>query len=286
MRQAGNDVPAGPPHDFESLRDLVVAEHGRLPKRLAQVAQFVLDNPDEVALGTSAKIAQMAEVQPSTLVRFGQALGFAGFSDLQALLRERLRERWSDYGDRVRALQLDDETAAPPDLLDRFAQTAMNSLERLRASIRAEDMNLATQVLAGARTTYVLGQRRSFPVATYLTYAFQKLEHQVVLLDNTGGTIMEQAAFISPEDALLAISFTPYSQVTIDIANRVQQMGVPIVAISDSAFSPLASIAKVWLEVVETDLAGFRSLSATLCLAMALAIGSAERRDAGAGEGA
>ena len=107
MPPAAADAAAALPRDFESLRDLVVAEHHRLPKRLAQVAQFMLDNPDEVALGTSAKVAELAGVQPSTLVRFAQALGFAGFSDLQALFRERMRGQWATYGDRVQALKTD-----------------------------------------------------------------------------------------------------------------------------------------------------------------------------------
>ena len=57
---------------------------------------------------------------------------------------------------------------------------------------------------------------------------------------------------------------------------------MPIVAITDSAFSPLAQFAKVWFEVAEADFAGFRSLSATMALAMALTVGVGEkRRDAG-----
>jgi DNA-binding MurR/RpiR family transcriptional regulator len=53
---------------------------------------------------------------------------------------------------------------------------------------------------------------------------------------------------------------------------------VPIIAITDSAFSPLTRHASIWFEVVESDFGDFRSLSATLCLVMALAVGVAERR--------
>ena len=278
MDRAERNDKAPPPKDFGSLRNLIAAEHGRLPKRLAQVAAFMLDNPDEVALGTSASIAELAKVQPSTLVRFAQTLGFSGFSDLQALFRERLRGYWPSYGDRVQALRSDDETEASHRLLGRFAGTAISSIERLRDSVAAEDIDRATRTLAAARTIYLLGQRRSYPVASYLAYAFQKLGHPVVLLENAAGTIMEQAAFMTPEDALLVVSFTPYSPVSVEIATRAKQEGVPVVAVSDSAFSPLTGVAEVWLEVAEADLSGFRSLSATLCLAMTLAVGAAEQR--------
>ena len=55
-----------------------------LPKRLQQVAAFALENPQEMALGTASSIAARAQVQASTLVRFAQAIGFGGFSELQA----------------------------------------------------------------------------------------------------------------------------------------------------------------------------------------------------------
>ncbi len=278
---AGRSGKAPPPKDFGSLRNLIAAEHGQMPKRLAQVAAFMLDNPDEVALGTSASVAELAKVQPSTLVRFAQTLGFSGFSDLQALFRERLRGYWPTYGDRVQALRSDDETEASHRLLGRFAETAISSIERLRESVTAEDIDRATRTLAAARTIYLLGQKRSYPVASYLAYAFQKLGHPAVLLENAAGTIVEQAAFMTPDDALLVISFTPYSPVSVEIATRAKQAEVPVVAVSDSAFSPLASVAEVWLEVVETDLSGFRALSATLCLAMTLAVGAAEQRSGG-----
>ena len=55
-------------------------------------------------------------------------------------------------------------------------------------------------------------------------------------------------------------------------------MSVPVVAITDSVFSPLAACATHWIEVAEADYAGFRSLSASMALAMALPVAIAERR--------
>src|SRR6478752_2621230 len=91
----------GVPDDFEGLRDLLVSRLDGLPKRLKQIAAFALERPEEMAFGTVAEIAEHAQVQPSTLVRFAQSLGYDGFSHLQQIFRARLRERFPDYGERL-----------------------------------------------------------------------------------------------------------------------------------------------------------------------------------------
>src|SRR6478752_9397591 len=92
------------PRDFDSLKTVLMARRGELPARLQQVAEFAVSHPDELAFGTAASIAQLARVQPSTLVRFAKAVGYSGFSDLQSVFRHRLRDRWPDYGERLQSL--------------------------------------------------------------------------------------------------------------------------------------------------------------------------------------
>ncbi|MCY1561144.1 hypothetical protein D9M68_983690 [compost metagenome] len=59
------------------------------------------------------------------------------------------------------------------------------------------------------------------------------------------------------------------------------QRGVPVVSLTDSAFSPLAECSQEWFELVEADHAGFRSLSASMAFAMALTVSIAEKRRRG-----
>src|SRR5690606_7832308 len=120
------------PEDFEELRAAIMAQHGALPKRLAQVAAYALERPDEMAFGTTASIAQAAQVQPSTLVRFAQNFGFDGFSDLQQLFRARLRGRNGSYEDRLRQLEAGGATGTRSGtILNGFIAAAQQSLNML-----------------------------------------------------------------------------------------------------------------------------------------------------------
>lgn len=269
------------PRDFEGLKTLLAARREALPRRLQQVAEFAMAHPDEMAFGTAASIAALAQVQPSTLVRFAKALGYAGFSDLQGVFRHRLRERWPDYEERLRTLNDVSHAGRDPlRLLFGFVESAATSLERMRQTISGEDLEQAVEILAKAETIYLLGQRRAFPIAAYLAYALPKLKLRSLLVDNVASLGPEQMSDASPRDALVAISFTPYTPFTIELARSAADAGVPVIAVTDSVFSPLRPHARVWFEVVESDFGAFRSLSASLSLAMALAVAVGERRAA------
>lgn len=270
------------PRDFETLRALIVERREALPKRLAQVAVYALDNPDEIAFGTAASVAQSAMVQPSTLVRFAQAFGYQGFSELQEVFRSRLRERVPSYDERLQRMrQHGIPTSKSSLVLDGFLEAAQRSVAELREKIKPEALERAVDILAAADTIYLIGLRRSFPITSYLSYAMGKLAIRNLLIDAVAGMGAEQAGFITPRDAALAVSFTPYASETVTLTNACKARGARIVSITDSVFSPIASPAEVMLEIVEANFEGFRSMTATMALAMSLAVAVAGKRREG-----
>jgi DNA-binding MurR/RpiR family transcriptional regulator len=269
------------PADFEALKRRLIEIEPTLPRRLRQTAAFALEHPDEMALGTASGVAERAQVQASTLVRFAQALGFAGFTEMQGVFRSHLRNRWPNYSDRLKALHQGAlESGDPTKLLFGFADSAAQSIARLREGPHPAELEGAIAILAKAETIYLLGQRRSFTVSYYLAYALAQLGVRATLIDNVGGLGPDQLASATSRDALIAVSFSPYSSVTVALAHRARDLQTPIVLITDSALGPLAGLADARFEVVESDFGAFRSLAATFCLAMTLAVGIAERRGA------
>lgn len=270
-----------PPRDFDGLKELLLSRREVLPRRLVQVAAFALENPDEIAFGTVASVAAQAKVQPSTLIRFAQTIGYAGFTDLQDVFRSQLKSRWPEYRERLARIGRVDGVrhGGADDLLHGFAESAIASIERLRNSVTGEEIDRAAEMLASADTIFLLGLRRAFPVTAYLAYALGKLGLRVALVDQVAALAPEQVGSATGRDVMIAVSFTPYTPATIELARVAAERGVPVIAITDSAFSPLAPSGTVLIEVVEADYAGFRSLSATLCLAMALAVATGARRD-------
>ena len=272
-------MPTTAPKDFDSLRAAIVEQRDTLPKRLMQVAAYTLEHPDDVAFGTTASIANAAQVQPSTLVRFAQNFGFDGFSGLQHLFQARLKDRNSSYEDRLRQLESGDAHAAESStIVSGFIRAAHQSLYTLSAALEPARLERAVDILARAETIYLIARRRSFPLVTSMAYALGKLKvrHQVV--SSAAGNDDDVLAMATARDAAFGVSFSPYAPESITQAQTLAQRGVPLVALTDSALSPLVAHAQVWFELMEADHAGFRSLSASLTFAMALTVSLAERR--------
>jgi DNA-binding MurR/RpiR family transcriptional regulator len=263
--------------NYDALREAISREYPRLSKQLQRIARFALERPHELALSTVAAIAENLGVQPSSLIRFANALGFAGFSEMQRLFRSHLVERSTraaSYRERIASLRAraKERGTTPPEVLHGFVADSMHGLEKLEENIRPADLRVAVRLLAGAQTIYLIGLRRSFPVAAYLAYALSRLELRTQLLDGAGGMNREFARLAGRKDLLVAVSFRNYTPEAVDIAAECHGRGVPVIAVTDGPLSPLVRAAAVAFELGDDSSQPFRSLVEPLCLAQSLVV--------------
>jgi DNA-binding MurR/RpiR family transcriptional regulator len=153
-----------------------------------------------------------------------------------------------------------------------FADSNILALEHLKESIRKADLERSIDLIRSANAVYIVGLRRSFPVASYLAYALRHVDKRAFLLDGVAGMLTEQAGMMGAKDLLVAISFNPYAPETAQVAAAAKENKARIIAITDSRLSPIAGAADVTFEIKDAEVRQFRSLTASLCLAQSLVI--------------
>lgn len=260
---------------LEELNLQITQKFTTLSKRLQQVAEYILDNPNGIAFGTVVMIAKDATVHPSTLIRFANAFGFSGFSDMQKLYQKKLLQESSSYEDRIKLVKDDsslDEQNATSKLLNQFSDANSHAMTYLKDNIDSEDLEKARLILSNADIIHVKAVRRSFPIASYLAYLLNHINTRCYLLDGVGGMHKEQEHLIREKDALVVISFHPYASETQSTVDAAIAKGTPIILFTDSPLSPLKEHATVCFTVKEAEIYSFRSLTATMCLVQSLAI--------------
>jgi DNA-binding MurR/RpiR family transcriptional regulator len=268
---------ANNPTQVSILQDEIRSRYDSLSKRLKQVARYILDNSNSVAFDTVASIAHQADVPPSTLIRFANAFGFGGFNEMKQMFKQHLMEETANYTERARLFRqtAGEETSAPEtpsEILNMFTMVNGQALQQLAMQVVPEELERAVALLGDAENIYVIGLRRSFSVASYLTYALRHLDRRAFLIDGLGGMFTEQLSMVGPKDVVVAVSFSPYSKEVVELVELGAQRKARQIAITDSQVSPLAAFSDVCFVVREAQIDGFRSQVASLCLAQTLAI--------------
>lgn len=233
------------------------------------IAQYILEHYDKVAFMTASKLGATVGVSESTVVRFATEIGYAGYPELQKAVQEMIRNKMTSLQRLEMAANMHDP--------DSVLQTILsNDIEIIRQTMEEtchHSFYRAAEAIAGARKVYIIGARSSQALATFLSYYLNFIVENVVLINVTSAEeIFEQMIRISDQDAIIGISFPRYSTKAVKALDFASSRGAKVVAITDSAVSPLAESAD-YLLLARSDMASFvDTLVAPLSLINALIV--------------
>ena len=259
------------PATYDAFRRALSDRFDSLSPQLRLVAEFIVQHPNRAALETVAELSQAANVRPPTMVRFAQALGFTGFTDMQRVLRARLVARTPTYKERITEAA-DKAPKEPVGVLTDFISSSRESLAMLESEVTTDDMARAVDMMATADRIHVMGMRRSFPVASYLAYNLAGFGVRAHLIDGSGGMAVQQTQMIASKDLLIAISFPPYAPEVTDAITAASAAGRRIISITDGPLSPLAAKSDLCFETDAQETHGFRLISGAMCLSQTLVV--------------
>ena len=222
------------------VKDDLRQRFAELSPALQQVAKYVLDHPNDVVTSSMRTIGQRSQSTPATLVRFAQHLGYAGWPQLKEAVASDMGLGPSDaYGERARQLV---GRAKSPDLVSEMFETQRRNLDATERH-NATSLHKAAALLEKAGSVHAAGFRACFPVAFSFVYVYRLFRAAVHLIDGQGGSLEMQQRALAKGDALVVISFAPYSREALQVAEAAKEAGCRIVAITDSAASPLSLLA-------------------------------------------
>lgn len=213
--------------------------HGaRLTPTQRRIAHCLVEHAAKAAYLSAAEVADLAGVSQPSVTRFAMALGYSGYPALRRELRD-LTGAPGGNGD-----------SAEQNAMQRAIQAEAEHLERLRDQLdRLDDVHRAAELLVGSKPLPVLGQRAAAPLAGYFGYFAAKVLPDVRVLDAGGTQLLDRLdqARSAGADAMLAIVLPRYPRESLDAIREAREAGFAVVAITDSAVSPVAESADVVL---------------------------------------
>lgn len=241
-----------------------------------RIAGYILSDYDKAAFMTASKLGRLVGVSESTVVRFAAQLGYGGYPAMQRALQEMVRSKLTS----IQRIQASNDNLFSSDVITSVLQKDM---DKIRIAIEEVDRAVFETVvdkLMGARHIYILGVRSSSFLAGYLHFYLHLIFENVTLVtSNSAGDILESILRIGPGDVLVGISFPRYSQSTVKGVQFAHDRGADVVAITDSAMSPLCPMASATL-MARSDMISFvDSLVAPCSLLNALIVAAGHRKN-------
>ena len=273
--QAPKDTPPASASDVLSWLE---GAQDSLPKRLQQCATFTRQHLHLIAVSTVSEMAEAAEVAPSVYMRFCQAMGFSGYSEMQDLFREHVTQFRPDYRTRLEKLSHSGPISTPQLLAD-FAESGHKSLISLSNTVTMDGLNRIADGMATARVVHLIGLRRAYAVVSAMAYLFSEMGVPAQLHHGSG--LLNSASTFLSDDAVFAVTFAPFSDETITLAKDAADKGARVFGLSDAMECPLSEFAQDLLIARENEVAGFRTLNGAMTLATTLAVATKIARDRG-----
>ncbi|WP_330230400.1 MurR/RpiR family transcriptional regulator [Nocardia sp. NBC_00508] len=262
-----NAEPVRGPATFDDLVTAIRARSGSLSVSHKKLAERVLSDPEAVAFMTVSDLASAVGVNEATVVRFASGLGLKGYPGLARLCQERLQER-AQLLRRFENLEL--LVAQGGGLRENQVMLDQANIARSFAGIEDATWEAVATQLARAPRVHVMGLRKCHAPAYLLGYLLGLLREDVATVTGTRGSLIDELRRVHAGDCFVAISIRRYSLDTVRAAQWARQRGAHVVALTDTAVSPLAAAAHEIFYVEASSASVLRSMTAFTSIVQAM----------------
>ncbi|WP_105616085.1 MurR/RpiR family transcriptional regulator [Vallitalea okinawensis] len=256
-------------HKQNDLIKRINEKYPKLSKGQKLLANYILKNYEKAVFLTAAKLGSIVGVSESTVVRFANELGYDGYPKLQRALQELVKTKLTS----VQRMEVTSGRIDQEHVLKSVLQTDAEKIKHTLEDIDEEVFDEAVNMIIDADKIYILGVRSCASLAGFLGFYMNLIFDNVKLIHtNSVSEMFEQIHRIGPDDVVIGISYPRYSKRTIKAMEFARSRNANLIAVTDSALSPITQYADLSL-LAASDMASFvDSLVAPLSLINALIV--------------
>lgn len=229
-----------------------------------RIAEYILQNPEKVVEGSAQELARESDTSPAAWIRFSKKLGYKGLPALKMDLAKDDKENDDLYH------VLIEEKDSIETMVRKVQKISRNTLEQTYKLLNTDELNAAIQYLLQSSNIYLVGIGGSGVVCTDMMQKLTRL-HRSVIYHEDAHVLLARIAHITPEDVLVAISYSGETNLVNAAVKYAKKNGTPVIAITQyNVRSTLAKEADVKLymplEEKELRLGAILSRNASLVL--------------------
>jgi len=245
---------------IKALYDSLSQAHRRL-------ADYILQNGDEVPFLSVHELAQVAGVSAASISRFARTIGYQSFKDFKTQLGKDSLSSFNGIYEAITPRDSDEE------IIEKVFLGNIRSLEETLKILNRSDLIRAAKVLSRSQRMVFLGIGSSGNMARDAALRFSQLDIQAEAYVDSY-QILVQAIRVRKNDVAFGISHSGRSVTTVKALELASSSGATTVGMSNYLKSPLHERSDVFLctsfPESRVKVAALSSRIAQMCLVDAL----------------
>jgi DNA-binding MurR/RpiR family transcriptional regulator len=253
-----------------TIQDRINGSYADLSDKLQLAAQYVAENPVDVATRSLRAVASSSGVSPATFSRLARALGYSDYEALREDARAAMAQKLSPLSERAHSMRIAASGQGGAAILQRQAAACIANIEALHRTLDPVRLDRAVQELHNARTVLLVGAMGSAGIVDYFCYMAQWFKANWKTVGRNGTALSQSLSQLGPQDVVFALSKTPYARRTIAALKAARQTGATTIVITDSRTSPALQFADHGFVTSTESPQFFSSYAATVVLMEAI----------------
>lgn len=211
-----------------------------------KLANFILDNAEEIPTMTSNEIAESSQTSPATVVRFAKKLGYSKFSDFKIALSKDVEKRvYNEYSN----ISFDDSFQASKNKMIHNDKLIIDSISDI---VEEKAIDQAINLLLAKNKIYVYGVGSSSLVAEDIRQKWTKLG-KTVIFDKDTSVLRQQMSNDSDSSLFFGISHSGKNRDILSLLNWAKEEGLPTLALTQLGQNEAAKMADIVIQTPRTD---------------------------------
>ncbi|MBU4349126.1 MurR/RpiR family transcriptional regulator [bacterium] len=208
-----------------------------------KVADYILDNVNEVIHLSITKMAENVGVSEATVVKFCQHIGYSGYQELKIILAQ-AGGKEHGVGEHIYGeIEVNDNLDT---IIEKIFQIYNQSLNNTKELLKNADIKASVEMILKARRIYFFGFGASGIVAEDAELKFKRINHIAeALIDNHKQKMV--GALLTEEDLVIGISDSGKTKELIESLEIVKLTMAKIIAVTSNLGSPITKLADITL---------------------------------------
>lgn len=229
----------------QTISDRIQLKLDDLTRAERQLALSILENYPASGLGPLSSLAKDANVSVPTVARMVQKLGYKGYADFQAELREELRAKVKDP---IAKHDTWAEAAPSEHILNRFTEAVIDNIRLTLGQIDPTAFDEACELVANqSRHLFIVGGRITHTLAEYFFLHMQVIRPNLTHVQSTSNTWPHYLLNAKKGDIFVIFDVRRYENNTLKLAEMARAQGAKIILFTDQWRSPVHQLADISL---------------------------------------